>query len=98
MASHGWHGMMVHAAEWFARTRHLVLAGVIGAAAADAQCGRRGLGADGIDALEARGRFERGVDGQRRSQTLVCLRTPGEGVSDWHLGRVCVLGLQREPG
>lgn len=73
-------------AEWFARTRHLVLAGIIGTAAADAQCGRGGLGADGIDALEAGGRLERRVDAQRRSQTLVGLRAPGEGVSDGHLG------------
>lgn len=89
MTSHGWHGMMVYATGWFARTRHLVLAGIIGAAAADAQCGRGGLGADGIDALETRGRLERRVDGQWRAQTLVGLRAAGERVSDGHLG-VCV--------
>lgn len=89
MTSHGLHGMMVYATGWSARTRHLVLAGIIGAAAADAQCGRGGLGADGVDALETRGRLERRVDGQRRAQTLVGLRAAGKRVSDGHLG-VCV--------
>ena len=70
------------------RTTHLVLARVVAFGAADAEHGRR-LGADSVDALEARGRLL-AVD-LFGTQVLVVgegAGLPGKRVADGHDGRL----------
>lgn len=71
--------------DFVMRTTHLVFAGILAPATADAY-GGRSLGSHGVDALESWGCLERGLNVQWRAQTGVVDLPPSERVSNGHLG------------